>query len=283
MLDAVTDLLACPQCERGLDLDDGVLLCEAGHSFDVARQGYVSLLTGAATRFTGDTAEMIAARADFLEAGHYDPLRDAVARACAERPGGDGTARVLEVGAGTGRYLAAVLDALPGSRGVGLDVSKPAVRRIARSHPRVGAVLADVWRQWPIRSGVLSHVLSVFAPRNAAETHRVLAPGGVLVVAAPTPSHLRELVALPGMVQVDERKTERLGAALSGAFERVDRADVQYTLELDRPALGQLAGMGPSGHHLTAERLAELVSGLPEPFPVTASVTVTVWERRATH
>lgn len=46
MLDAVTDLLACPQCERGLDLDDGVLLCEAGHSFDVARQGYVSLLTG---------------------------------------------------------------------------------------------------------------------------------------------------------------------------------------------------------------------------------------------
>ncbi|OOL28977.1 methyltransferase type 11, partial [Rhodococcus rhodochrous] len=161
--------------------------------------------------------------------------------------------------------------------------SKPAVRRIARSHPRVGAVLADVWRQLPIRSGVLSHVLSVFAPRNAAETHRVLAPGGVLVVAAPTSSHLRELVALPGMVQVDERKTERLGAALSGAFERVDRADVQFTLELDRPALGQLAGMGPSGHHLTAERLAELVAGLPEPFPVTASVTVTVWERRETH
>nr|WP_240918290.1 methyltransferase domain-containing protein [Rhodococcus sp. 14C212] len=276
-------MLACPQCERGLDLDDGVLLCEAGHSFDVARQGYVSLLTGAATRFTGDTAEMIAARADFLDAGHYDPLLAAVARSCAERPCGDGTARVLEVGAGTGRYLAAVLDALPGSRGVGLDVSKPAVRRIARSHPRVGAVLADVWRQLPIRSGVLSHVLSVFAPRNAAETHRVLAPGGVLVVAAPTPSHLRELVALPGMVQVDERKTERLGAALSGAFERVDRADVQFTLELDRPALGRLAGMGPSGHHLTAERLSELVAGLPEPFPVTASVTVTVWERRETH
>ncbi|KOS56654.1 putative RNA methyltransferase [Rhodococcus rhodochrous] len=281
MLDAVTDLLACPQCERGLDLDEGVLLCEAGHSFDVARQGYVSLLTGAATRFTGDTAEMIAARADFLDAGHYDPLLGAVGRACAEHATGDDGARVLEVGAGTGRYLAAVLDALPDSRGVGLDVSKPAVRRIARSHPRVGAVLADVWRQLPIRSGVLTHVLSVFAPRNAAETHRVLAPGGVLVVAAPTPAHLRELVTLPGMVQVDERKTERLGAALSGGFERLDRADVQFTLELDRPALGRLAGMGPSGHHLTAERLAELVAGLPEPFPVTASVTVTVWERRS--
>ncbi|MGW0022779.1 putative RNA methyltransferase [Rhodococcus sp. NPDC003383] len=283
MLDAVTDLLACPQCGLGMDLDDSALLCESGHNFDVAKQGYVTLLTGAATRFTGDTAEMIAARGDFLGAGHYDPIRDAVARACAETPpAGDNppAARILEVGAGTGQYLATVLDALPDSRGIGLDVSKPAVRRIARSHPRVGAVLADVWRQLPVRTGSLSHVLSIFAPRNAEETHRVLEPGGRLVVVTPTTEHLQELVALPGMVQVDDRKTERLGAALSGAFDRTDRRELRFAMALGHDELALLAGMGPSAHHITADRRAALLAELPEPFPVTAAVTVSVWTRR---
>ncbi|TCN55060.1 23S rRNA (guanine745-N1)-methyltransferase [Rhodococcus sp. SMB37] len=277
MLDSVIDLLACPQCESALDLDDTAVLCERGHSFDIARQGYVSLLTGAATRFTGDTAEMIADRAAFLGAGHYDPIRDAVTAACASVPSDSG---VLEVGAGTGQYLASVLDGMPGARGIGLDVSKPAVRRIARSHPRAGAVLADAWAQIPVRSGMLGHVLSVFAPRNASEVHRVLEPGGALVVATPTPEHLRELVSLPGMVSVDEHKTERLSAALSGLFERHDRTEIRFAMELTRQALDALVGMGPSAFHLTTQQRAEMLEVLPGGFEVTASVTVSTWVRR---
>ena len=279
MLDTVIDLLACPHCDSAMELDGSAVLCEFGHNFDVARQGYVSLLTGTATPFTGDTAEMIAARADFLGAGYYDAIRDAVASACGTAP--DDDPRILEVGAGTGQYLQTVLDALPGARGIGLDVSKPAVRRIARAHPRAGSVLADVWRQLPVRSGSLTHVLSVFAPRNAAESHRVLTPGGVLVVASPTTVHLRELVSLPGMVSVDDRKTERLSAALSGLFERTARTPVQFTAVLPRPALEQLAGMGPSAHHLTPAERTRLLVALPDPFEVTVSVVVSTWTRRA--
>ncbi|MEV1133531.1 putative RNA methyltransferase [Rhodococcus coprophilus] len=278
MLDTVIDLLACPHCHSAMDLDDSTVLCELGHSFDVARQGYVSLLTGTATPFTGDTADMIAARADFLGAGYYDAVRDAVASACSSASEED--PRILEVGAGTGQYLQTVLDALPGARGIGLDVSKPAVRRIARAHPRAGSVLADVWRQLPVRSGSLTHVLSVFAPRNAAESHRVLVPGGALVVASPTTEHLRELVALPGMVSVDDRKTERLSAALSGLFERTARTPVQFSVALPRPALAHLAGMGPSAHHLTSAERTALLAALPDPFDVTVSVVVSTWTRR---
>jgi len=283
MLDSVIDLLACPHCEGPLDLDAGTVLCDRGHTFDVARQGYVSLLPGSSTKFTGDTAEMIADRAAFLDAGHYDPLRSAVGAACArtwDTSTDPGAARVLEVGAGTGQYLARVLDDLGDARGIGLDVSKPAVRRIARSHPRVGAVLADAWGGLPVTTGAVSHVLSIFAPRNAAELHRVLVPGGALVVAAPTGDHLRELVSLPGMVRVDEHKPERLSAALSGRFERVDRVPVHFTMALDPGAVTRLVGMGPSAFHLTPQQRAEMVAALPHDFEVTASVTVSTWLRR---
>ena len=78
MLDDVLDLLRCPHCAAALERVDGVLRCPAGHSFDIARQGYVNLL-GAAS---GDDAAMVAARVAFLDAGHFDPLGDALAAEC---------------------------------------------------------------------------------------------------------------------------------------------------------------------------------------------------------
>lgn len=271
MLSDVLDLLACPHCGDEFDLSDGVLLCTRGHSFDVARQGYVSLLPRA-SKFTGDSAEMIAARAHFLDSGPFDPLRRAVAESVAVA--GVPDVAVLEVGAGTGHYLATVLDGLPGARGVGVDVSKAAARRLARSHPRAAAVVADVWSQLPVRGRAVSHVLSIFAPRNPVELRRVLHPGGELVVLTPTDRHLHELVDLLGMVRVDENKTARLGATMSGHFDKVDRVAVEYPMELTHDQVDQLVAMGPSARHLGERARAEAITALPDTVTVTASVTV---------
>ncbi|NKR92143.1 methyltransferase domain-containing protein [Rhodococcus hoagii] len=282
MLADVSALLACPQCGDGLDPVDRTLVCPRGHSFDVARQGYVTLLTGAPSKFTGDSPEMVADRCEFLDAGHFDPLMAAVADAVVQSTPDDVEPRILEVGAGTGHYLARVLDAAPTARGIGLDVSKPAARRLARSHPRAAAVVADVWRQLPVLDGVLTHVLSIFAPRNAAEIDRVLGDGGVLVVLTPTDRHLRELVDLLGMVRVDDRKVERLGETLAGRFERVHRTPVEVTMPLSHRDVDHLVGMGPSARHLPPERRAEAIAALPEAFPVTASVVVSSYRRAST-
>ncbi|RDI35962.1 23S rRNA m(1)G-748 methyltransferase [Rhodococcus sp. AG1013] len=278
----VCALLACPQCGDELDLADRALVCARGHSFDIARQGYVTLLTGAATKFTGDSPEMIAARCDFLDAGHFDPLMTAVAEAVVQTTDDGVDPRILEIGAGTGHYLARVLDASASAQGIGLDVSKPAARRLARAHPRAAAVVADVWRQLPVQDAALTHVLSIFAPRNAAEIDRVLTDGGTLVVLTPTDRHLVELVELLGMVRVDDRKVERLGETVAGRFERVHRTPVETRMMLSHRDLENLVGMGPSARHLTAERRTEAIAALPQPFPVTASVVVSTYRRSRT-
>lgn len=275
-------LLACPQCGDELDLLDRALVCARGHSFDIARQGYVTLLTGAATKFSGDSPEMIAAREAFLGAGHFDPLMAAVADAVVQTGEHEGAVSVLEIGAGTGHYLARVLDALPDSQGIGLDVSKPAARRLARAHPRAAAVVADVWRQLPVRDHALTHVLSIFAPRNAAEIDRVLTDRGTLVVLTPTDRHLGELVDRFDMVRVDDRKVERLGETVAGRFDRTGRVPVEVRMPLSHQDVRNLVGMGPSARHLTAERLEESIAGLPDPFPVTASVVVSTYRRAST-
>lgn len=252
-----------------------MLRCGHGHSFDVAKQGYVSLLTGASTKMTGDTAAMLDARAAFQGGGHFAPIADAVAAAvAADAPSGpvlDGDA-VLEVGAGTGYYLAAALDTVP-AIGIALDVAKPAARRGARAHPRAAAILADAWRGLPVRDGALRRVLSVFAPRNPSEVARALTTDGRFVVATPTPRHLAELIGPLAMVTVDPDKDRRLGEAMSGHFTPVERTLVEYSMKLTRADVGNVVAMGPSAHHPTPH-----LEAIPETLEVTASVQISTYQ-----
>jgi 23S rRNA (guanine745-N1)-methyltransferase len=185
----------------------------------------------------------------------------------------------VDVGAGTGWWLSRVLDRAPDRAGVALDSSKPALRRAARAHPRAAAALCDAWQALPVADGAAALVLSVFAPRDGAEIARVLAPDGVLLVVAPTPRHLAELVGPLGLLRVDARKEERLERALGDGFAAAERREVEVAMALSRADVEAVAGMGPSAHHVSAETLAERVAALPEPAPVTASVVLAAYRR----
>lgn len=249
--------------------------CAEGHSFDAARQGYLSLLTGNTNAANADSTDMVTARTLFLEAGHYEPLARALAATVAELCPPDGT--VMDAGAGTGYYLAAVLDALPGSVGLGLDASKFALRRAAGAHPRAGAATWDIWKPLPVVSGAADVVINVFAPRNGPEFQRVLRPDGALVVVTPTARHLGELPASLGMLSVDAAKEDRLHRTLSGHF-RQERTDVvEREVAMTDEDVRNLILMGPSAHHLSAEDVHRSVASLDTPLTVTVSFLVSVY------
>src|SRR5579871_6818543 len=115
VLEAVAAHVRCPVCAGPVRVGDAQLTCSRGHSFNIARQGYVSLVSGRGGPGTGDSTAMVLARDRFLGGGHYQPVADAVsalaARALAAPadPGGPGL--VLDLAGGTGYYLARVLDA----------------------------------------------------------------------------------------------------------------------------------------------------------------------------
>ncbi|MBO0820551.1 MAG: hypothetical protein J2P26_06835, partial [Nocardiopsaceae bacterium] len=232
--------------------DRGQLVCERGHRFDIARQGYVNLVAGRPGPGTGDTAEMVAAREDFLGRGHYRPLATAIA-ALAKGAAGDGL--VVDLAGGTGYYLAFVLDSLAGLSmagryGVCLDLSAPALRRAARAHPRAAAVGADAWGSLPLADRSAGLLLSVFGPRNAAEITRVLAPGGTLIIAAPGADHLGELREPLGLIGIDDDKSRRIADAFGG-YEAIggsdgaggsDGTDVRFEMRLGHDDIAALVG-----------------------------------------
>ncbi|MET9328947.1 putative RNA methyltransferase [Tsukamurella sp. NPDC003166] len=275
-LAAVLPALACPHCGGELEADGGTLLCPRGHGFDVARQGYVSLLAGDASGLIADDADMIAARERFFATGHYEQFHAAVAAAAVDAPPGP----VLDCGAGEGEYLARAVE-VRGGTGIGLDLSKPAARRTARRGPGIGAVVANGWARLPVADGAVAAVLSVFAPRNAAEFARVLMPGGRLVVLTPGPNHLRQLVGPLGMISVEEGKVARLDGALHD-FELLSRERHEWIMELTAAAATDLVAMGPSAHHGSPGERAAAIERLTASgtAAVTASGTVSVYGLR---
>jgi len=268
----------CPVCGLPLALEDRALRCRLGHAVDVARQGYANLVVGGRTH-PGDTSAMVAARDAFLAAGHYAPVAQAVADALAS-DGALPPGPVVDVGGGTGWYLAQVLDRLPAAVGVRdglcLDSSTAALRRAARAHPRVAALGVDVWQGLPLADGCAAAVLSVFAPRNPAEVARVLAPRGRWVVVTPRPEHLQELVGPLGMLSVDARKDDRLAADLAD-FTRTASTDLHHRVELGHGDVRALVGMGPSAHHVADGDLDARLAGLPAVVAVTVAVRVSVY------
>ena len=266
----VLDLLRCPVCRGAFTLEAGRVVCAAGHAFDLARQGYLNLL-GRAAPPHADTADMVAARARFLGAGHFGPVTDVLAGLL---PGDEPT--LLDVGAGDGHYLSPLL-ARSGGRAVALDISPAACRRAARVDEAIGAVVADAWASLPLVSSGFDAVLSIFAPRHPAEFARVLAPGGRLLVVTPLPDHLVELRKPLRLLAVDADKEVRLYESLSPHFGLVSRQECRSVLQLDAGAMHDVVSMGPNAFHQDPDHLATRIAMLPDPQPVTLSVVVTAW------
>jgi 23S rRNA (guanine745-N1)-methyltransferase len=297
MNDAVLTYLRCPNCGSTLVTPGarGPLRCTRGHSFDIAKQGYATLTAGR-TPHTGDSTEMIADRERFLAAGHYAFIAEALAAAAATA--GSAARLVVDAGTGTGYYLARVLDALPAAVGLGLDVSKPALRRAARSHQRADAALADLWRPLPLADGSAGLILDVFAPRNGAEFHRVLHPGGALLVVTPAADHLAGLIDAFGLIRVDPDKADRVSDSLGTHFTATATATHRHRMHLNGDEVRTLIGMTPSARHMSPDtarteagdvrpgnaRAGETSAGTGNAGPtaamdVTAAIDLTIYRR----
>ncbi|WP_434994318.1 putative RNA methyltransferase [Arthrobacter sp. Ld5] len=269
-------LLTCPVCTLALQDVGRALACERGHRFDAARQGYVNLLTGRGSPFEGDTAGMVEAREAFLGSGHYAPLRESVVAAALR--GAEAPAIALDAGAGTGYYLEGLAAAVPGLFPVALDVSKIALRRAARRLPGGLCIVWDVWRPLPVADASVDVLLNVFAPRNAGEFVRVLAPGGRLVVVTPRPGHLAGLEEVGPLLSVPAQKADDVLASFEGALVETGRDDLDYTMTLPPDLARSALVMGPAARHHGAEG-ATPSPGPAAPLEVAARFTVQVLAR----
>lgn len=281
-------LLLCPICRAELIEVDRCLRCLAGHTYDIASEGYVNLLAGSAIAATvGDAPEMLRARRRFLVRGFYTPLSAAVdeigldlAQGADREPGVP--FKILDAGSGEGYYIGMLHRTITDLTdepvcALGVDISKHAARMAANSFPDVLFVVSDVTRALPIADASIDLLLNVFAPRNPAEFARVVTPGGTLVVVIPDPDHLAELRANLSLLDIEPDKEAKVIQRHAPMFRLVRSGRVSIDLGLDAAAVADLLDMTPNYRH--RDRQGGPVLESPEPITTTARFTVLVFER----
>lgn len=240
----------CPVCAAPLHQESRQLSCATGHTYDLAREGYVNLLLAhhRKSSASGDSAAAARARRSFLARGSYeglsDKLNEVLASELSRRPAGDRC--VLDVGCGEGYYLRRYAERTRGGsaavrRRYGIDISKPAIRLAARADASARYAVAGS-RRLPVQSGTVDVVSCVFAPSDVGEMLRVLGPAGLLLTVTPGPDHLRTL----RRVLYETPQSHPLEWPAPDGFRSVGEWRVEYEFDLPDPgAIGDLVAMTP--------------------------------------
>ena len=252
------DALACSVrgCGLALARRERGFVCGRGHSFDLARSGYLNLLQPQDRRASspGDARAEIEARARLHAAGFARSLEAELLRLVGGLGRGLGLARgslVVDLGAGSGEHLAA-LCAAGGLAGLGIDLASHAMELAARRFPDHSWVVANADRRLPLRDSSAALVVSLHGRRNPEECARVLVPGGHLLATLPASDDLQELRAL---VLGQGTARERVGgfvAEHAEHFELRERSLARERRTCTRPELLDLL----SGTYCGARRSA---------------------------
>mgnify|MGYP003290554410 CR=1 FL=1 len=187
----------CPVCGAALGCNSKSYHCENGHCFDIAKKGYVNLLMSQSSSQHGDSKEMIASRAEFLNRGFYDKLSAEIC-SCVLKYAPQ-NARVLDAGCGECKYtfdiLKSLSDAGKCAEVIGIDISKEALIFSRRRGSGLSLAVAST-AELPVAGGSVDVLISIFAPFSSNEFSRVVKDSGVIIQVYPLARHLWELKEL---------------------------------------------------------------------------------------
>lgn len=239
--------LICPICGGVLDRVEKSYRCQAGHSFDIARQGYVNLLPVQNKRSLnpGDTAQQVAGRRAFLEGGFYQPIVKALCKIAQDH---HCQGPVVDVGCGEGYYSARLAEAM-GADLLGLDISKEAVRYAAgkyKGHTWLCASGAHL----PVKDQSAGLITSLFALTMDQEFARVLRPGGHFIQVLAAQDHL---LGLKSIIYPELHHKEKETIPNVEGFRLVESRKVEFTFTVEDEQVQNLLNMTPHVYRIGKE------------------------------
>ncbi|MBQ7792802.1 MAG: methyltransferase domain-containing protein [Clostridia bacterium] len=263
-------MLRCPVCHESITKNsEKTFCCQKGHSFDIAKKGYVNFLlcNQMRSKLPGDNKEMVEARQKFLEKDYYKNFLDALTKTVdTYQP-----KTVLDAGCGEGYYTNGIYRSH--RTVIGVDISKSALQKAAPKNRNITYIAASLF-ELPLMDESVDFLYSLFAPYAGTEFHRVLKKDGIMVLGIPGEDHLLELKSViyekPYKNQVKEYTLEDF------TFLRSEKIHEKIRLKSQEDILN-LFRMTPY-YYRTKKEDMEKINALEE-FEVTISFELLIYQK----
>ena len=248
-------MFICPVCQKELVKEGHEYKCPNGHSYDLAKEGYVNLLLANQKRtFSGDPKDSLLGRQRFLNQGYYQNLSEKLNELVKEL----NSKVILDAGVGTGYYLSNLINYLDNADNTyyGIDVGKEEVKMAAKKIKNANLAVANIFHL-PFPDQSLDLILSIFSPYAPEEFKRTLGSGGKVLAVQPGKEHLYELKKA---VYAEPYYNPDKGYNLEG-FQTLKTFHLENTINLpDQQTIEDLWTMTPYAHKTSKEDSEKLLN-----------------------
>jgi len=250
--------LICPVCSSALKKTDNrkSFQCENKHLFDLSKQGYTNLLLShlKKSKHPGDTVEMVLARKEFLNRGHYEEVSNELNRLANEYSDHTHHINYSDLGCGEGYYTERVKRSFKNNSitTCGIDISTPAIKSACKRDTSIQWLVSSA-SHIPITSASQDLASCLFFRFDAHEVARILKTDAILISANTGTEHLIEL----RQHLYNEVKTDKPEAKISNEsrLEHLKTVNIKHKIELNSQIeIEQLLTMTPHYWRVTQEK-----------------------------
>jgi len=250
--------LICPVCSSALNKTDNKksFQCEHNHLFDLSKQGYTNLLLShlKKSKHPGDTVEMVLARKEFLNRGHYAKISNELNRLAKEYCTNINHIHYADLGCGEGYYTERLKRSFTNNSNTtcGIDISTPAIKSACKRDTSIQWLVSSA-SHIPIASDSQDLASCLFFRFDAHEVARILKTDAILISANTGTEHLIELRRhLYDDVKVDKPE---LKISNESRLDHLKTVNIKHTISLNSHIeIEQLLTMTPHYWRVTQEK-----------------------------
>lgn len=251
--------LACPICQSTVRVNATQLICEKKHAFDIAKQGYVNLLTHA-TKTNYDKDLFLSRNKLITGSDFFTPLHQQLSELIMKYIGSRHIS-ILDAGAGEGSHLHIIHNRLKENLtgemvSVGIDIAKEGILNAAKHYENPIWFVADI-ANTPFKEKSFHVVLNILSPANYDEFTRVLKHDGMIIKVVPQKNYLKQLREFNDDGRDNNRDyiNERIVHLFYDHFNNVEQTQLQYDVVLNEENLHMLLQMTPLTWNWSQEKI----------------------------
>ena len=249
--------LQCTICHSEMTvMDSKSLVCEKGHSFDLAKQGYVNMLQKQVSTMYDHT--LFDARKRIIhDYKFYDKVHQKVSKILEKELQESGL--VFDAGSGEGTHLNAIFNQLDKDsiHGIGLDISKDGIVMAAKNYSDQNWLVGDL-TQTPFKEHSLDIILSFLSPANYSEFKRIMKPNGLLIKIIPGSHYLKEIREHLSDEDKEYENTDTVNL-MRNKVDVISEERVTYEREVDEEVLRDILTMTPLTWHISESQIESIL------------------------